>query len=162
MTTRNFGDIPCPLARGLGCGAAASVGEVAEELNRERGEGSKIIVVTISLCCLNAALDMIFHCQVGNHQSVTLPHQLPDHDYLEGLEPLGWLHTQPNELPQLPPQDVVVHSRWWLQQCNSDGVTMIYYICRAVVKAYPRICSGFGLCGVFCTFLRMVPPWLRN
>lgn len=49
--------------------------------------------------------------QVGNHQSVTLPHQLPDHDYLEGLEPLGWLHTQPNELPQLPPQDVVVHSR---------------------------------------------------
>ncbi|CAN0095879.1 unnamed protein product, partial [Hapterophycus canaliculatus] len=50
--------------------------------------------------------------QVGNHQSVTLPHQLPDHDYLEGLEPLGWLHTQPNELPQLPPQDVVVHSRW--------------------------------------------------
>lgn len=48
---------------------------------------------------------------MGNHQSVTLPHQLPDHDYLEGLEPLGWLHTQPNELPQLPPQDVVVHSR---------------------------------------------------
>ncbi|CAM9609570.1 unnamed protein product [Heterosigma akashiwo] len=42
--------------------------------------------------------------QVGNHQGVTLPHQLPDHDHLEGLEPLGWLHTQPNELPQLPPQ----------------------------------------------------------
>lgn len=50
--------------------------------------------------------------QVGNHQSVTVPHQLPDHDYLEGLEPLGWLHTQPNELPQLPPNDVVMHSRY--------------------------------------------------
>lgn len=50
--------------------------------------------------------------QVGNHQSVTLPHHLPDHDYLDGLEPLGWLHTQPNELPQLPPNDVVVHSRF--------------------------------------------------
>merc|ERR1712028_215890 len=22
------------------------------------------------------------------------------------MEPLGWIHTQPNELPQLPPQDV--------------------------------------------------------
>ena len=37
--------------------------------------------------------------QVGNHQAVTLPHQLPDHDYLEDLEPLGWIHTQPNETP---------------------------------------------------------------
>merc|ERR1712072_1471399 len=44
--------------------------------------------------------------QLGNHQSVTLPHQLPDHEYLKDMEPLGWLHTQPNELPQLPPQDV--------------------------------------------------------
>merc|ERR1711988_157080 len=41
--------------------------------------------------------------QVGNHQAVTLPHQLPEHDYLEDLEPLGWLHTQPNELAQLSP-----------------------------------------------------------
>lgn len=57
--------------------------------------------------------------QVGNHQSVTLPQQLPDHDYLEGLEPLGWLHTQPNELPQLPPNDVVMHSRWVLIACRS-------------------------------------------
>ncbi|KAG5176712.1 NUC071 domain-containing protein [Tribonema minus] len=49
--------------------------------------------------------------QVGNHQGVTLPHMLPDHEYLEELEPLGWLHTQPNELPQLPPGDVVAHAR---------------------------------------------------
>ena len=27
------------------------------------------------------------------------------------LEPLGWLHTQPNELPQLAPGDVTAHAR---------------------------------------------------
>ena len=25
------------------------------------------------------------------------------------MEPLGWMHTQPNELPQLPPADVITH-----------------------------------------------------
>merc|ERR1711871_1507027 len=49
--------------------------------------------------------------QIGTHQGVTLPSQLPAHDYLEDLEPLGWLHTQPNELPQPAPQDVIAHSR---------------------------------------------------
>jgi pre-mRNA-processing factor 8 len=29
---------------------------------------------------------------------------LPGHEYLKELEPLGWIHTQPNELPQLSPQ----------------------------------------------------------
>ncbi|EKX45108.1 hypothetical protein GUITHDRAFT_87243 [Guillardia theta CCMP2712] len=48
--------------------------------------------------------------QLGNHQGVTLPHQLPEHEYLKDLEPLGWLHTQPNELPQLAPQDVTQHA----------------------------------------------------
>eukprot|EP00285_Hemiselmis_virescens_P000530 CAMPEP_0173408200 /NCGR_PEP_ID=MMETSP1356-20130122/69053_1 /TAXON_ID=77927 ORGANISM="Hemiselmis virescens, Strain PCC157" /NCGR_SAMPLE_ID=MMETSP1356 /ASSEMBLY_ACC=CAM_ASM_000847 /LENGTH=189 /DNA_ID=CAMNT_0014369465 /DNA_START=12 /DNA_END=581 /DNA_ORIENTATION=- len=48
--------------------------------------------------------------QLGNHQGVTLPHDLPDHEYLKDLEPLGWMHTQPNELPQLSPQDVTMHA----------------------------------------------------
>ena len=48
--------------------------------------------------------------QLGNHQGVTLPHNLPDHEYLAELEPLGWIHTQPNELPQLSPQDVTQHA----------------------------------------------------
>lgn len=42
--------------------------------------------------------------QWGNHQQVHLPAGLPEHDYLRDLEPLGWLHTQPNELPQMAPQ----------------------------------------------------------
>lgn len=49
--------------------------------------------------------------QWGNHQMVNLPAQLPEHDYLADMEPLGWIHTQPNENPQLPPHDVVAHSR---------------------------------------------------
>jgi len=48
--------------------------------------------------------------QVGNHQQVTLPHKLPDHEYLEDLEPLGWLHTMPNELPQLSSNDIIQHA----------------------------------------------------
>jgi pre-mRNA-processing factor 8 len=53
--------------------------------------------------------------QVGNHQSVTLPKKLPEDDLLQGMEPLGWIHTQPNELMQngmqvLPAPDVVMHA----------------------------------------------------
>ena len=59
--------------------------------------------------------------QWGNHQLVHLPQQLPDHDYLRELEPLGWIHTQPNELPQMAPQvdcmpacclSVLSHLQW--------------------------------------------------
>lgn len=42
--------------------------------------------------------------QWGNHQLVNLPAGLPEHDYLRELEPLGWIHTQPNEAPQMAPQ----------------------------------------------------------
>lgn len=42
--------------------------------------------------------------QWGNHSVVHLPTTLPEHEQLAGLEPLGWLHTQPNEAPQMAPQ----------------------------------------------------------
>ena len=42
--------------------------------------------------------------QWGTHQTVHLPSMLPQHEYLNDLEPLGWIHTQPNEQPQLSPQ----------------------------------------------------------
>merc|ERR1712071_337270 len=32
--------------------------------------------------------------QWGTHQSIHLPNQLPQHEYLKDLEPLGWMHTQ--------------------------------------------------------------------
>jgi pre-mRNA-processing factor 8 len=49
--------------------------------------------------------------QIGTHTGVTLPTQLPEHEALKGLEPLGWLHTQPNELAALSPVDVTTHAR---------------------------------------------------
>ena len=49
--------------------------------------------------------------QRGTHQSIHLPVQLPQHEYLKDLEPLGWMRTQPNELPQLSPQDITTHAK---------------------------------------------------
>jgi len=48
--------------------------------------------------------------QLGTHFGVTVPSTLPEHEYLKDLEPLGWLHTQPNEMPALAPQDVIKHA----------------------------------------------------
>lgn len=53
----------------------------------------------------------VFVPQTGTHQSVSLPNTLPEHPYLKDMEPLGWLHTQPTETKQLPPQDVIMHAR---------------------------------------------------
>ena len=47
--------------------------------------------------------------QWGTHQTVHLPTALPSHEYLGEMEPLGWIHTQPNELPQLSPQVLTTH-----------------------------------------------------
>ena len=63
--------------------------------------------------------------QWGDHQQVHLPHQLPQHDYLEDLEPLGWLHTQPNELPHLSSYDLVQHTKLLESHKQWDGETSI-------------------------------------
>jgi len=50
--------------------------------------------------------------QTGTHQNVSLPESLPKPDPLtEGLELLGWIHTQPSEQPFLSPFDVVTHTK---------------------------------------------------
>jgi pre-mRNA-processing factor 8 len=50
--------------------------------------------------------------QVGNTRDVQLPHQLPQHDYLNGLEPLGVIHTvSGNEPPYMSAADVTQHAR---------------------------------------------------
>merc|ERR1719217_907862 len=54
---------------------------------------------------------MVMVPQVGTHQSVSLPNMMPDHEYLRDLEPLGWIHTQPNEQPHLSPSDVTFHAK---------------------------------------------------
>jgi pre-mRNA-processing factor 8 len=65
--------------------------------------------------------------QIGSHQQVTLPHRLPDsEEFLTDLEPLGWIHTQPSELPQLPPQDVIMHSRIMTENTSWDGEKTVH------------------------------------
>ena len=48
--------------------------------------------------------------QWGTHSFVTLPHALPVSEHLAGLEPLGWLHTLSEEVPTLPPGDIILHA----------------------------------------------------
>lgn len=50
--------------------------------------------------------------QVGNTRDVQLPKQLPQHEYLDGLEPLGIIHTvSGNEPPYMQASDVTQHAR---------------------------------------------------
>ncbi|KAK9810376.1 hypothetical protein WJX72_009717 [[Myrmecia] bisecta] len=67
--------------------------------------------------------------QHGNHMQVVLPQTLPEHDYLKDLEPLGWMHTQPNELPQMAPQDVCMHAKMLESYKSWDGEKGIVITC---------------------------------
>ena len=50
--------------------------------------------------------------QVGNTRDVQLPRNLPEHEMLNGLEPLGWIHTSAgNEPTYMTAQDVTQHAR---------------------------------------------------
>lgn len=59
--------------------------------------------------------------QWGNHHIVHLPTTLSEHDHLRDLEPLGWLHTQPNESPHMAPQDVTLHAKMLENFKSWDG-----------------------------------------
>ena len=48
------------------------------------------------------------------------------------MEPLGWVHTQPNELPQLSPQDVTLHSKIMSENPSWDGEKTIVITCRSI------------------------------
>ncbi|CAG0915719.1 unnamed protein product [Notodromas monacha] len=86
--------------------------------------------------------------QWGTHQSVNLPHTLPNHEYLKDLEPLGWMHTQPNELPQLSPHDITTHARIMSDNPAWDGEKTIVITCSFTpgsvsLTAYKLTPSGF-------------------
>ncbi|KAF9160173.1 Pre-mRNA-processing-splicing factor 8 [Actinomortierella ambigua] len=86
--------------------------------------------------------------QWGTHQTVHLPHMLPNHEYLGDLEPLGWLHTQPNELAQLSPQDVTTHAKIMADNKSWDGEKTIVITCSFTpgscsLTAYKLTPSGF-------------------
>ncbi|KAG7250385.1 hypothetical protein CRUP_009374, partial [Coryphaenoides rupestris] len=45
------------------------------------------------------------------------------------MEPLGWIHTQPNESPQLSPQDVTTHAKVMADNPSWDGEKTIIITC---------------------------------
>ena len=51
------------------------------------------------------------------------------------MEPLGWVHTQPNELPQLSPQDVTTHAKIMADNPSWDGEKTVIITCRYVTLA---------------------------
>ncbi|OMP86473.1 Pre-mRNA-processing-splicing factor 8 [Diplodia seriata] len=63
--------------------------------------------------------------QVGNTRDVQLPHQLPQHEYLNNMEPLGVIHTvSGNELPYMSPMDVTQHARLMNAHSSWDKKTV--------------------------------------
>lgn len=67
--------------------------------------------------------------QLGTHQGVSIPSQLPEHEFLEDMEPLGWIHTQPNESSQLSPHDVTFHSKFMAENDSWNGESSICITC---------------------------------
>ncbi|OJJ51308.1 hypothetical protein ASPZODRAFT_107783 [Penicilliopsis zonata CBS 506.65] len=63
--------------------------------------------------------------QVGNTRDVQLPHELPQHDYLNSLEPLGVIHTvSGNEPPYMTAMDVTQHARLMNAHSSWDKKTV--------------------------------------
>lgn len=50
------------------------------------------------------------------------------------MEPLGWIHTQPNELPQLAPQDITTHAKVMADNPSWDGEKTVVITCRYVAS----------------------------
>jgi len=63
--------------------------------------------------------------QVGNTRDIQLPHQLPQHEYLAQLEPLGIIHTvSGNEPTYMPAADVTQHAQLMAAHASWDKKTV--------------------------------------
>jgi len=86
--------------------------------------------------------------QWGDHQKVNLPELLPEHDMLADLEPLGWIHTQPNEQRMMQPHDVATHARLLEHHRTWDGercicVTASFTQGSCTLAAYKLTPAGY-------------------
>lgn len=59
------------------------------------------------------------------------------------MEPLGWIHTQPNESPQLSPQDVTTHAKVMADNPSWDGEKTIIITCRYTDDHYCPLVIDF-------------------
>jgi pre-mRNA-processing factor 8 len=63
--------------------------------------------------------------QVGSTRDVQLPHQLPQHEYLKTMEPLGIIHTTSGgDLPYMTATDVTMHSKLMAAHPSWDKKTV--------------------------------------
>ncbi|TVY80967.1 Pre-mRNA-processing-splicing factor [Lachnellula suecica] len=63
--------------------------------------------------------------QIGSTRDIQLPQQLPQHEYLDSMEPLGIIHTvSGNEPPYMSAMDVTQHSRLMNAHSSWDKKTI--------------------------------------
>lgn len=74
--------------------------------------------------------------QIGSQHTVALPENFSDHEQLDELELLGWIHTQANEQPQLSPNDVIASARLMSLRKNLKGGALVI-----TVSFTPGSCS---------------------
>ena len=67
--------------------------------------------------------------QVGSYQNCSLPSYMPEHAALKDMEPLGWLHTQPNETGQLAAVDATTHAKLQGSHPGWDAATSVIGTC---------------------------------
>ena len=84
--------------------------------------------------------------QWGNHSQVNLPAALPSTTTWKTWSP-RLAHTQPNETPQLPPQDVCAHADFGVEQ-GWDGEKCVVLTCSFTpgscsLTAYKLTPSGY-------------------
>ena len=70
--------------------------------------------------------------QTGSHLNLTFANQIPEHQLLSDLEPLGWIHTQPIENNTMTPYDCQLTSKFINERNNWDIETSIVITCGFV------------------------------
>jgi pre-mRNA-processing factor 8 len=93
------------------------------------------------------------HCilmppQWGNYHHVNIPHLIPDNEKINDLEPLGWIHTQPNESKEIAPSDLAAHidmlsifPTWNGEKCISISIAFTPGSCS--IMAYRTTTQGY-------------------
>ena len=86
--------------------------------------------------------------QWGNFQTVFLPNEIPGHDMLNGLTPLGLIHTQPQELNALSAMDVINVSHVLERTKSWDGERTVTMTCSftpgsCTLSSYKILPSGY-------------------
>jgi pre-mRNA-processing factor 8 len=91
---------------------------------------------------------IVMPTQWGNFQTVFMPTEIPTHEMLKSLTPLGLIHTQPQELNALSAMDVINVSHILDHQKTWDAERTVTLTCSftagsCTLSAYKILPSGF-------------------